>query len=126
MGRFATAVNCMDGRVQLPVIEYIKDKYGADFIDMVTEAAPIKILTNDAPAHFAVQSIKRRVEISIERHDSKLVAIVGHYDCAGNPVDEKVQLKQIREAVEVVRSWNPDIRVTGLWVNHRWQVEEVG
>lgn len=36
MGKFATAINCMDGRVQIPVIEYIKSKYEVDYVDMIT------------------------------------------------------------------------------------------
>ncbi|MFN3551344.1 MAG: carbonic anhydrase [Endomicrobiia bacterium] len=30
-----------------------------------------------------LESIKRCVEISINHHGSRLVAIAGHYDCAG-------------------------------------------
>ena len=41
---FATAINCMDGRVQTPVIEYLQHQYGADYGDMVTEPGSNKIL----------------------------------------------------------------------------------
>ena len=43
--KFATAINCMDGRVQLPVINYLKDQYKIDYVDMITEPGPIKILS---------------------------------------------------------------------------------
>jgi len=36
---FATAINCMDGRAQLPVIEWIKEKQPVGFVDMITEPA---------------------------------------------------------------------------------------
>ncbi len=36
-GTFATAINCMDGRVQLPVIAYLKSKYVVDYVDAITE-----------------------------------------------------------------------------------------
>jgi len=36
--KFATCLNCMDGRVQLPVIHWIKENYGVDYVDMITEA----------------------------------------------------------------------------------------
>ena len=42
--KFATAVNCMEGRTQLPVIAYLKKKFEVDYVDMVTEAGPVKIL----------------------------------------------------------------------------------
>lgn len=40
---FATTINCMNGRVQIPVIDYMKSKYGVDYVDMVTEPGPNKI-----------------------------------------------------------------------------------
>ncbi len=36
MGKFVTAINCMDGRVQIPVIEYLKNNYGINYVDMIT------------------------------------------------------------------------------------------
>ena len=44
--KFATAINCMDGRTQLPVIAYLKEKCKIDCVDMVTEAGPVKILAD--------------------------------------------------------------------------------
>ncbi len=61
-GKFGTAINCMDGRVQLPVINWMKSRYGLDFIDMVTEPGPDKMLSQGSPAQ--VESIKSRVLIS--------------------------------------------------------------
>ena len=40
--RFAPAINCMDGRVQLPVIAYVKAHYSVDHVDMITELGPAK------------------------------------------------------------------------------------
>ena len=81
---FATAINCMDGRVQMPVIEYMKSKYGIDYVDMITEPGPNKILSENKDKN-SIDSIKRRVKISVEAHKSRLIAVVGHHDCAGNP-----------------------------------------
>ena len=41
---FATAINCMDGRVQLPVTAFLKKKYGVDYVDVITEPGPNGIL----------------------------------------------------------------------------------
>lgn len=35
--KFATAINCIDGRTQLPVIEWARKKYGVDYVDMITK-----------------------------------------------------------------------------------------
>ena len=41
---FCTAINCMDGRVQIPVITYLKERFKADYVDVVSEPGPNRIL----------------------------------------------------------------------------------
>lgn len=122
--KFATAINCMDGRVQLPVIEWLKRRYAVDYVDMITEPGPEKLLA-EARDPAAIESMRKRLEISLTRHKSKLVAIAGHHDCAGNPADRDTKREQIVGAVERVRSWHPGVDVTGLWVDESWAVHEV-
>lgn len=123
-GRFATAINCMDGRVQTPVYEYLKNKYKVDYVDMITEPGPNKILAENSD-QVIIASIKRRVEISIHQHGSRSIAIVGHYDCAGNPNSKEVQLEHIKAAKKLIRSWGFQGELQGLWVDENWQVNEV-
>ena len=122
--KFVTAINCMDGRVQLPVIDWMKKEYTADFVDMITEPGPNKILAEKNPRS-CVDSIKKRVEISVLKHTSKIIAITGHYDCAGNPVEKETQLHQIKNAVETIRSWSFEVLVIGLWVDEHWIVHKI-
>lgn len=124
MNTFATAINCMDGRVQIPVIEYIRTKYKVDYVDTITEPGPNKILSENRDKTI-VESIKRRVDISVIKHNSKYIAIVGHYDCAGNPVEQDIQLKQIPQAIRVMKEWNFDAQIIGLWVDENWVVCDV-
>jgi hypothetical protein len=42
--KFATALNCMDGRVQITIIEFLKKKFKVDYVDMITEPGIDKIL----------------------------------------------------------------------------------
>jgi len=123
-GIFVTAINCMDGRTQLPVNEYLRNKYGADYVDTVTEPGPIKILA-ERTYLTQIDSIKKRVLISVEKHGSGRIAVVGHHDCAGNPVDQQTQLKQIAAAVKLIREWGLGVEVIGLWVDENWQVSEI-
>jgi hypothetical protein len=122
--KFATAINCMDGRTQLPVIAYLKEKCKVDYVDMVTEAGPVRILADSADRAL-VDSIKHRVEISVERHCSHYIAVAGHFDCAGNPVSEEIQRRQIQESIKTVLSWNFKANVLGLWVDENWTVHDV-
>ena len=123
-GTFATAINCMDGRVQHPVAEFLKKKYKVDYVDAITEPGTDGILAANQDKA-AIESIKRKVGISTGRHGSKHIAIVGHYDCAGNPVDKDLHLVHIRSAVKAVKSWGIKAEVIGLWVDDKWKVDEV-
>ncbi len=124
MPRFCTAINCMDGRTQLPVIHYLQQRFDAAYVDTVTEAGINRLLAeeDDTPRCLSVHA---RIAISLERHHSVGLAVCGHHDCAGNPVDRKTQIGHIRQAVAALRQRYPQVPVIGLWVNEDWQVEEV-
>jgi len=121
---FATSINCIDGRVQLPVSDYIRRECNVDHIDVVTIPGCDKVLA-DMNDDSAIDLIRRSILISISKHDSKCVYVSGHHDCAVNPVDGKKHIEQIRLAVQLIHSWNLGVRVIGLWVNENWQVEEI-
>jgi hypothetical protein len=117
---FATAINCIDGRVQAPVTELIMSEFEVDYVDMITEPGPDKILSENKDLD-VIESIKKRVLISIEKHKSKIVIIAGHHDCAGNPVQEKEHFQQIRESVTRIREWELEVDVYGVWVDKDWK-----
>ena len=121
---FCTAINCMDGRVQLPVIEYLRKRFGVAYVDSVTEPGPNAILAGGADRQ-AVESIGRRVRISVEHHRSVGIAVVGHHDCAGNPAAPERQREQTLAAVGYLRGQFPGVPVIGLWVNEAWEVSEI-
>jgi len=122
-GKFGTAINCMDGRVQIPVIEWMKKNFGLDYVDMVTEPGPEgKMASGDVDM---IESIKKRVRISVEKHGSEIVIIVAHHDCAGNPVSRVTHEEQLVESIRVVKSWNLPVRIAGIWLDENWQVSEL-
>lgn len=120
--KFAAAINCMDGRVQSPVNEWLRSKKGVDYVDTITEPGPIKILAENTDIN-VIDSLKRKVEISVKKHGSKMVAVVGHHDCAGNPISYEEQLPQIKKSINIVKSWGYDVDVLGLWVDESWEVK---
>ena len=123
-GKFGTAINCMDGRAQLPVIDWLKRKYGLDYVDMITEPGPEKLLSHGRPEQ--VESIKSRVEISVNAHGSRIILVVAHHDCAGNPVSKEEHVHQVRDCLKLVESWGlPVDDIIGVWINDRWTVEPV-
>jgi hypothetical protein len=99
---FCTVVNCIDGGVQLPVVEFLKQRFQADYVDCITEAAPVRILAGET-SHRQVQSITDRVDIFVAKRESKGISVVVHHDCAGNPVDKQKQLEQIDISVKYLK-----------------------
>ena len=70
-------MNCIDGRVQLPVIRYLHERFGVLYVDLVTELGPVRALAGPADAE-TKRSILRRVAMSIDAHGSGLIAVVAH------------------------------------------------
>ena len=110
--KFAAAINCIDGRVQKPIIEFAIKRFGVDYVDIITEPGPDKVLSENKSMDI-IESIKRRVLLSIERNSSKNIIIAGHHDCKANPVEEKVHYRQIKESVDKIKEWNLEVDVYG-------------
>ena len=120
---FYTAINCMDGRVQESVINYIKEKYNVLFVDMITDAGPVKILSNKKTDN--LKSIISCIDISLKKHKSKGIAIVAHYDCSGNPISDEEQKKLLQKAVIFLENKYINVSVCGLWVDKNRKVENI-
>jgi len=87
---------------------------------MITEPGCDKVLA-EGPSS-VIDAIKEKVLISVGPHHSDLVAVVGHYDCAANPVSKEEHFAQIAKGVELIKSWGLPITVLGLWVGETWEV----
>ena len=121
----ATCLNCMDGRVQLPVLHWIKENYRVDFVDVITEAGMDNVLSNQED----IREVLRSITISVNVNKSTRLFVVGHHDCRGNPVEESVHRQEISSAVKRLKKHWPEHEIIGLWVfpanDKAWQVELV-
>jgi carbonic anhydrase len=117
----ATCLNCMDGRVQLPVITWIKSNYPVDFVDVITEAGMDGVLAKQED----ISEVLRSIKVSVNLNKSTRLFVVGHYDCRGNPTGEENHRKEIIAAVNRLKPLWPIQEVMGLWVNDQWQVQLV-
>jgi hypothetical protein len=122
--RFGTAINCIDGRTQEPVIEFMKQKYNIDGVDMVTLPGVDGVISNRENSD-EIALIRNAVSISIEKHRSRIIAVVGHFDCAGNPGNREHHYTHVNKAIQQVTSWNFDAQIVGLYVNVKRQIEEL-
>lgn len=120
---FGTVLNCMDGRTQEPVSRWAKEAFGVDVVDTITEPGIDKLVAEGDET--TIEHLKNKVLISVEKHGSNNIAIVGHAHCAGNPVSDEDHATHIRRACEVIARWELDLRVAGLWVDTTWTVNVV-
>lgn len=120
--KFATAINCIDGRVQMPVINWMDLYCQVQYVDMITEPGVDNLLVNGSQAD--VYYIRQKAQFSVERHESQVIAIIGHHDCLGNPVSHEKHLELIKKGADIIESWGFWVRVVGLYVNE-WSAVDV-
>jgi len=122
--RFATLITCMDGRIQRPLNKYVSEYFDAENIDTLAwpgACGPISRAVNPR----VVEYVDRGLDISFRLHGSFGMAIAGHHDCAGNPVDKTQQCIEVTQIVERFRESYDKEMVIGLWVNDQWEVERI-
>lgn len=118
----AVCLNCIDGRVQLPVINWIKEKYKVDFVDMITEPGMDGAISKEKSS---LDEIIRKTKISIEVNSAKTIVIVGHHDCRGNPISEPEHKQQIKESVKKIKEVYVNLNTIGIWVSEQSEIEIV-
>ena len=121
LGKFCTSVSCIDGRVQIPVISWLKENHGIDYVDTITEPGMDKSFSNSSK----MEEIKSKVLISVNAHGSQLILVSGHHDCAGNPVSKSEHIQHIKNTMKTILSWNLPVNVLGAWINEKWEIETV-
>lgn len=118
--RYGTVLNCIDGRTQIPIIQWMKENFGLDYVDLITDAGMDKVLSQGCCNE--IFNIRNNVMTSISAHDSRIIAVAGHYDCAANPVNDCKHFQDIFISTCRVKTWGLPVKVFGLWVDEFWKV----
>ena len=121
--RFGTALNCIDGRTQIPVTQWLKAQYCLDYVDLITEPGMDRMLSHGP--RYDIERIRENTLISLSAHASQIIAVVGHFDCAANPVSKRQHFTDIAASTQVIKSWGFPVWVIGLWVDEYGRVEVV-
>lgn len=126
---FFTSIGCMDGRVQAPIEEYGQKRYGARYPDTITEAGLVGLLGQERIDPSLLESIEKKLLISVEKHHSKGIVVHGHQECAGNPVQDDQHKKETINTARVIKGFIPDgLEVIPVFVerkNDDWLVREL-
>lgn len=120
---FGCAINCIDGRAQLPVLEWVKFHGHVQYVDLVTEPGAVGVI--DGKDLKRSNYLRERLMTSVRVHTPSIIAVAGHFDCIANPVAPEVQKEQISGAVLALRVWHNQTRVVGLFVNEYGSIDVV-
>lgn len=115
---FFTYLGCMDGRTKDAAVDFGRKKFSVMYADTITEAGIDKLLANIGEGSEIYNSIKNKIEISLDKHGSLGIIIEGHQDCAGNPVEKDKHLNDIKLSVEKVKSMfsNRELKIIGIFI----------
>jgi hypothetical protein len=121
---FAAAVTCIDGRVHPPLIRWVRDRFGVDHVDLLTQPGPdLALCCGDDDA---VARLRDHLGVSTRAHRPGALVVAGHADCAANPVPEAEHRRHLHLALQRARAWVPaGMPVVGVWVDGDGHVAEV-
>ncbi|HET9258733.1 MAG TPA: carbonic anhydrase [Acidimicrobiia bacterium] len=122
MERYGSVLECMDGRSQRKVADYLNTVFGVRNLDTITTAGAIRHLAEDTDQ---TQTLLANLAISVDKHGSHQIAVVAHHDCAGNPVPDNTQKTQVSRAMARIREVHPNAEVIGLWLDANLIVERI-
>ena len=118
---FGTALSCIDGRVHVPVISWMRETLSVEYVDLVTHPGVDGFVVQDSAA--AARLLRPSIDISIQRHASPVLALVGHHECAANPGSADEHREHLLQGLRVLQTWSLGVKLVALWVNSDWQID---
>lgn len=98
------AVTCVDCRLhECSIVPALKNIMGVDKVYIETTAGPEGRILQSEPNHH-LAALVDDLELLIKAKAARVVAIVGHCDCAGHPVSDAQHTIDIVKAAAVVKS----------------------
>jgi hypothetical protein len=105
-------LTCIDGRVQRPLDEWVRANLDVEYVDTITEPGPSRVLAESAEPHLA--ALLEKVAVSRAAHGSATLVLAAHSDCAGNPIPDEQQHRQLRDAVGRLARRLPGTRILAV------------
>jgi len=99
---FFTSIGCMDGRVQEPILAFGQQKFGVRYADTITEAGLVGLLVKNNVDKTLLDSLRKKILVSIEKHRSEGIIVHGHQECAGNPVKDKQHIEDVLKTAKAI------------------------
>lgn len=125
---YGTVIGCIDGKVQEARAAFVRQKFGVEYVDTINRPGMAgKIVGPGAPEF--LQALKEDIEVSLNGHQSKGLAVSGHQKCLGNPVPDEQQREEIRTSAVIIKDLIggrvPVIPIFVVKGHNGWEVEEL-
>jgi hypothetical protein len=120
---YATAITCIDGRAQSPLADWMKQHFFVHHVDLITEPEVDSYIVRATGQQLA--DLRRKIQYSLHEHQSNLVIVSAHHDCAGGTMSDDDRKRQLKQATQIVVAFELPVRVVGVWLNDQWQSEIV-
>jgi Putative carbonic anhydrase len=103
--KLGIAVVCVDWRLhqkEVRLSEAVCDALGVDVVDVAALPGPDGVLkpTREGERDALVKGLK----LLVGAHHPVSIALVGHYSCAGNPVDDPVHDVDAKETADFLKT----------------------
>ncbi len=118
-GTFATVITCIDGRAKRPLADWMKQRYGVHYVDLITEPEPDSALLRGTL--WMLESVRQKLHYAQQAHHPTVLAIAAHYDCGGNTISAAVHHDQVRRVANLLATWGLNVPIVGVWLDEQWQ-----
>jgi len=113
---YGTVINCIDGDAQLPALRFFNNAWKTDWVDLITEAAPEKLLSEGTDTT-AIGHLFRNILESLDGQSEKRLAIVSHATCSCCVASKDAKLEMLRKSGRYLVKQFPDVKVAGIWLD---------
>jgi len=120
--KIITLLSCIDGRFQVPLTEYLLNKYDGYIVDKITYPGMDKVFSHDFINE--QEFIKSSIEISFSR-GSNSIYLMGHSDCTGNVLSDELHLIEVKNSIENLKKLYKGVKVIGLFIDLDYNVIEI-
>lgn len=99
--KLAVGVFCVDWRLHqksVNIVEKVREHLGVETMDVIAIPGPDGVCNAGREAE--VELLKDWLKLLIGAHHPSTIAFVGHYQCAGNPVDNEAHDRDVKRTME--------------------------
>lgn len=113
---YGIVINCIDVTNRLPVIEFLKFVWKTEWVVVISDAAPEKVLSERKDTQ-AIEHIHKTIQASLKNREKVHLAVVSHHGCFINKDGEFEKRDMLHKAVEYLKSKYSEAEVMGIWVD---------